>query len=189
MRVISGSAKGRRLKSVPGDSTRPILDRIKENLFNILGIGVRGTHWLDMFAGTGSVGIEALSRGADYCLFLDTNRAAVRTIQENLELTRLGDRAEIERKNAFGYLDRVPSEEDAFDVIFIAPPQYKGMWLKALRKLDARPGWVYPGGVIIVQIDPKEYEDAMLDHFALDEQRTYGNTMLCFYRGMADLSP
>jgi 16S rRNA (guanine966-N2)-methyltransferase len=181
MRVIAGSAKGRKLKSVPGESTRPILDRIKENLFNILGSQVRESRWLDLFAGTGSVGIEALSRGAAYCLFVDNSRAAIRTIRENLEHTRLADRGEVLRENAYRFLQKEPDEEDAFDVVYIAPPQYKDMWLKALKLIDAQPGWLIPNGLVIVQIDPKEYEEVQLRRFYLYDQRSYGNTLLCFY--------
>jgi 16S rRNA (guanine966-N2)-methyltransferase len=101
IRVISGVAKGRKLKMVPGDSTRPIMDRVKEALFNILGTGVVGCTFLDLFAGTGSVGIEALSRGADRVLLIDKDRMAIRTIRENLALTGLANRAETLRADAF----------------------------------------------------------------------------------------
>jgi len=84
IRVIGGKARGRKLKLVPGDTTRPVRDIVKESLFNILGQWVRGSRWLDLFAGTGSVGIEALSRGADSCVFLDMSREAVRTIHRIL---------------------------------------------------------------------------------------------------------
>ena len=93
-RVIAGKAKGRRLKLVPGDTTRPIMDRVKESLFNILG-DVAGTHWLDLFAGTGQVGIEALSRGAATVVFIDSARAAVQTVRDNLATTRLGEGATV----------------------------------------------------------------------------------------------
>ena len=91
MRVISGRAKGSRLKKVPGDTTRPIMDRVKESLFNILGNDVRDARWLDLFAGTGQVGIEALSRGASEVVFVDKVRPAILTIQDNLKHTRLQD--------------------------------------------------------------------------------------------------
>ena len=84
IRVIAGKARGRKLRLVPGDSTRPITDRVKENLFNILGSDIAGSCLLDLFGGTGSVGIEALSRGADWVRFIDLNRNACRTIQQNL---------------------------------------------------------------------------------------------------------
>lgn len=181
LRVISGSAKGRKLKPVPGDASRPIMDRVKEALFNILGSSVRDTRWLDLFAGTGSVGIEALSRGAASCLFLDTNRLAIRTIHENLEHTQLTERAEVRRADAFATLANDPPPGVAFEVIYVAPPQYVGMWSKALQAIDARPEWLSPDGLAIAQIDPKEYEPLELETLELFDQRKYGNTMLCFY--------
>lgn len=181
MRVIGGKARGRRLKLVPGDTTRPVRDMVKEALFNILGHWVEGTVWLDLFAGTGSVGIEALSRGAARCLFLDTSRTAVRTIHENLALTGLQAYAEVRRADAFTFLSNDPGSDEQFDLIYIAPPQYRGMWRRALELVDGRPGWLRHGGLAVVQIDPQEYEEAALNVLHLADQRTYGNTMLCFY--------
>jgi len=179
IRVISGTAKGRRLKLVPGDSTRPIMDSVKENLFNILGRGIVGTHWLDLFAGTGSVGIEALSRGADHCTFLDVNRSAIRTIHENLELTDFTERSSVIRTDSLAYLNQNPL--NGYEYVYVAPPQYKEMWQKAVSLIDRRPDWMYPDGVVIVQIDPKEHDELALKHLVLYDQRTYGQTMLCFY--------
>ena len=182
MRVISGTAKGRRLKMVPGESTRPILDRVKENLFNILGSWIRGSTWLDLFAGTGQVGIEALSRGAKFVLFTDMDRKAIATIKQNLAITNLEDRAEIRREDAFSLLSRPPAEGEGFEVVFIAPPQYKGMWVKALEILDKNPTWLLPDGIAIVQIDPEETDlTPELTTLEKYDERTYGRTMLLFY--------
>ncbi len=179
VRVISGSAKGRRLKLVPGDSTRPIMDRAKENLFNILGQFVRGSRWLDLFAGTGQVGIEALSRGADGVVFTDKVRPAINTIQQNLKATRLTDKATVLLTDAFAYLKR--SGNAPFDVIYIAPPQYVGLWVTALQDVDQNPALLTADGIAIVQIDPKEYELVELQNLTLYDKRKYGNTMFCFY--------
>ncbi|MBN1313699.1 MAG: 16S rRNA (guanine(966)-N(2))-methyltransferase RsmD [Anaerolineae bacterium] len=181
IRVIAGKAKGRKLKTVPGDSTRPVMDRVKENLFNILGADVRGSRWLDLFGGTGSVGIEALSRDAAYCLFLDTSRAAIETIRDNLRTTGLEASADVRRISAFAFLDQPPAEGEGFEVIYIAPPQYKGMWQRALDMIDAQPGWLLPDGIAVVQIDPKEYLELSFQNLNLYDQRRYGKTMLCFY--------
>lgn len=179
IRVIAGTAKGRKLKMVPGDSTRPIMDRAKEALFNILGTGVRGCSFLDLFAGTGSVGIEALSRGAERVLFVDNNRLAIRTIRENLEHARLVERAEVLRTDAFAYLQR--PEPEAFEYIYVAPPQYKGLWKEILLALDAHPGHLEPDGVVVVQIDPHEREDLVLDVLRVYDERVYGSTLLWFF--------
>lgn len=180
MRVISGKARGKRLKSVPGDTTRPIMDRIKENLFNLLVYDQSGLRWLDLFAGTGQVGIEALSRGAESVVFTDAVYPAIKTIQQNLSLTRLEDGATVLKTDAFGYLERFG--ERPFDIIFIAPPQYKGLWQRALTIIDKRPeALLAETGFVIVQIDPKEYEPVPLQVLQLDDERTYGNTQLLFY--------
>jgi 16S rRNA (guanine966-N2)-methyltransferase len=179
IRVIAGTAKGRKLKLVPGDSTRPIMDRVKEALFNILGTGIRGCSFLDLFAGTGSVGIEALSRGAERVLFIDNDRLAVRTVHENLEHTRLADRAEVLRADAFVYLQR--QNPEAFEYIYVAPPQYKGMWKKILLALDENPAHLQPDGVVVVQIDPSEREEVALRVLRQYDERLYGRTLLWFF--------
>ncbi len=192
LRVISGSARGRRLRSVPGDTTRPITDRTKESLFNIIGADIHGASLLDLFGGTGAVGIEALSRGAAFVRFIDLNRQAVQTIQANLEITQLKARAEVLRMDAFQYLQQPPDRR--FDYIYIAPPQYKDMWLKALRLLDANPAWLEPDAWIIAQIHPVEYTPLELAHLSEFDQRKYGSTLLVFYErkespGTADDKP
>ncbi|MCA9948229.1 MAG: 16S rRNA (guanine(966)-N(2))-methyltransferase RsmD [Anaerolineales bacterium] len=180
MRVISGIARGRKLKKVPGDSTRPIMDRVKENLFNIVGEFVWDSRWLDLFAGTGQVGIEALSRGATEVVFVDSVRAAAKTIQANLAHTGLTNRALVVQTDAFRYLDSHAFEP--FDLIYVAPPQYKNIWVDVMRVLDERPfAYLKPDGLIVVQIDPKEYIPLELTNLILDDKRKYGNTLLCFY--------
>lgn len=180
MRVIAGTAKGFRLKKVPGDSTRPIMDRVKENLFNILGTDVKDTLWLDLFAGTGQVGIEALSRGAASCVFVDNVRPAIRTIQANLKHTKFDTRASVVQTDAFHYLDQ--PIKTPFDIIFVAPPQYIDLWEQIMAVLDQpNTQHLVSNGLIIVQIDPKEYHPLTLKTLELTEERRYGNTLLCFY--------
>lgn len=179
LRVIAGSAKGRRLKMVPGTGTRPVGDRVKESLFNILGRGVPGSHFLDLFAGTGSVGIEALSRGAAYARFIEKNWRAVSTIEENLQLTGLIERADVIRADVFQFLKT--QAESRFDYVYIAPPQYQGLWLRTLMLLDEGADWVNPDGVVLVQIDPKEFQAPSLERFTKMDYREYGNTAVVFF--------
>ncbi len=181
MRVISGTAKGRKLFPVPGAGTRPITDRVKEALFNIIGPYIVDATLLDLFAGTGGVGIEALSRGARYVRFTDRSRAAVSTIRKNLAHCRLNDdtRADVRFMDAFALL-QLPADT-AFDYIYIAPPQYHGLWEKALRLLDAHPEWLAEDGWAIVQIHPNEYRDLPLQNLTEFDQRKYGSTLLVFY--------
>lgn len=179
MRVISGSAKGRKLRPVPGDTTRPITDRVKEALFNILAGDVRGSRWLDLFAGTGSVGIEALSRGAEEAWFVDSSQAALDTVHANLEHTRLAGGARLMRRDALRFLSS--AEPSPFDYVYVAPPQYRGTWVEVLELLDGRPGWLAGEGEVIVQIAPVEFRELELESLELFDERRYGSTLLCFY--------
>lgn len=182
MRIIAGTAKGRRLKTVPGDTTRPITDRTKEALFSILGNWIIDARVLDLFGGTGAVGIEALSRGAAHVTFIDKSRAATRMIGENLRITGLADRAYVRRDDAFSYLSQPDQPQEPFDLIYIAPPQYKQWWARALQLVDARvENWLLPDGAVIAQIHPVEYEELALQNLVLYEERKYGSTLLCFY--------
>jgi 16S rRNA (guanine966-N2)-methyltransferase len=183
LRVIAGAAKGRKLKMPPGEGTRPVMDRVKQAVFNILAEDIEGAAFLDLFAGSGSVGIEALSRGAARATFIENDAVAVRTIQANLTLTGFSAQARVVRSDVFIYLRNEPRE--GFDVVYIAPPQYHNLWAETLNRLDARPAWVNPDGLAIIQIGPREFTELALRHFELVDQRKYGNTRLCFYERTA----
>jgi 16S rRNA (guanine966-N2)-methyltransferase len=178
-RIISGTARGIRLRVAPGDITRPITDRVKEALFNIIGGDIIDSTWLDLFGGTGSVGIEALSRGATFVQFIDINRDAIIAIKENLLKTRLQEKAQIIQKDALRFLQQDVNR--CFDYIFIAPPQYKDLWESTLNIIDHNPSWLANDGWLIVQIDPVEYKALILQNFREIERRKYGSTLLLFY--------
>lgn len=179
-RIIAGSARGIRLKPVPGDITRPITDRVKEALFNIIGSDISDSSWLDLFGGTGSVGIEALSRGAGFVRFIDLNFPAIKTIKDNLILTRTEKNAQVIQADAFAYLQSNPDR--VFDYVYVAPPQYQNMWLKALTQIDCHPDWLSPDAWVIVQIDPVELVPLKLDWLIQFDQRRYGSTLLLFFQ-------
>jgi len=179
MRVIAGKAKGKRLFPVPGKGTRPITDRVKESLFDILGKRVEGALFLDLFAGTGSVGIEALSRGARGAVFVERDARAAQVIRKNLRATGLDAGARLIRADVFKFIARGYPER--FDIVYIAPPQYQGLWARTLEALDGHK-LLAPGGLAIAQIHPKEYKELALKSLRLVDQRRYGSTMLCFYR-------
>lgn len=179
LRVITGKAKGRRLQMVPGDSTRPITDRAKEALFSIIGTWIVDTRVLDLFGGTGAVGIEALSRGAHYAQFVDADRRAVETIQANLKHCQLEAQAAVERHDAFTWLDRYRGRP--FDLIYVAPPQYKDLWSKALLRIDSLPDLLTEFGSVIVQIHPREDAPLALTRLQEYDRRRYGSTLILFY--------
>ena len=179
LRVIAGSAKGRKLKSIAGDMTRPVMDRVKEALFNILAGDVIDSNWWDLFAGTGAIGIEALSRGAKFVRFTDLNRVPIETIKENVSHCKFDSESEIRRGDAFVLLKSLADKK--FNYIYIAPPQYEKLWSKALKLVDENIEWLTEDGTVIVQIDPTEYEEVDLKNLVEAEQRKYGSTLLIFY--------
>ncbi len=181
LRVIAGKARGMKLKAVPGDSTRPVMDRVKEALFSIIGAEIHGANFLDLFAGTGSVGIEALSRGAGFAQFVDVNARALKTIRANLAHTRLGDSAQVIRRDAFQLLAKPPDR--LYHFVYVAPPQYRGLWQKTLLEIDDNEAWHHKECQVIVQIDPQEYaREQTLRRLQAVDKRKYGRTMLVFYR-------
>ncbi len=188
LRIIGGIARGRRIRSVPGDTTRPITDKVRQALFNIIGSDIQGATFLDLFAGTGSVGIEALSRGAEHVQFVELSRKAASIIRENLQSTGLENGADVAHTDAFDLLERPAICQ--FDYIYIAPPQYKEMWSKALRLLDNHLEWLSEDAWVIVQIHPIEYvsigEKLPIINLVEFDKRSYGSTILVFYGQKVD---
>lgn len=178
-RIISGKARGIRLQDVPGDITRPITDRVKEAVFNIFSSDILDSNFLDLFGGTGSVGIEALSRGARSVTFVDLNTPAINVIKANLKTTRLETNAHVHQMDAFRFLES--PHNDKFEYIYIAPPQYKEMWIKALQMVDQRLDLLTEDGWAIVQIHPVELADVNLSNLHEFERREYGSTLVLFY--------
>jgi len=162
-----------------GNQPPSVEDRVKEALFNIIGSDIIDSYFLDLFGGTGSVGIEALSRGSRFARFIDLNRTAIAAIRNNLESTKLLQKADLIQSDAFTYLSR--KTDLPFDYVYIAPPQYKSMWKKALSGIDQHGDWLNPEAWVIVQIDPVEYEKIDLKSLEEFDSRRYGSTLLVFY--------
>ena len=193
MRVVTGEAKGRKLKGPKTIGTRPIIDRVKTALFDILSYRVEDARFLDLFAGTGSVGIEALSRGAAFATFIEMNYKVLKLVQENLQITELADRAETLHTDAFKFLQSVqqgtpprPTHNPyvPYEIIYVAPPQYQEMAARALGLLDSSP-LVAEDGLVIIQIHPKErpiVAAVPLTRMVQTDERRYGSTMLMFYK-------
>lgn len=187
IRVIAGTARGRRLKMVPGDASRPVMDRVKEACFSKLGRRVAHSRFLDLYAGTGSVAIEALSRGAAEAVLVERDARALQVIRENLQLARVQERARVQRADVLAWLRDRPAQ--AFDLVYVAPPQYQGLWLQTLQLLDDRPGWLHRDSLVVVQIDPSEKQDLALKQLSAFDERRYGNTLLWYFgvsRGQTD---
>lgn len=132
MRVITGAARGRRLKELEGYETRPTTDRVKEGIFNIIQFDIEGRKVLDLFAGTGQLGIEALSRGAAGAVFVEQRRDAAALVKENLKLTGLAENAKVVCGDAAAFL---ASAREKFDLIFIDPPYPANLWKNTLNSI------------------------------------------------------
>jgi 16S rRNA (guanine(966)-N(2))-methyltransferase RsmD len=188
MRVGTGEAKGRKLKSPKTIGTRPITARVKTALFDILAGDVEEVRLLDLFGGTGSVGIEALSRGAAHATFIEMNYKIVKLIRENLALTGMSDRADVIQGDAFKFLQaQAANPTRTYDMVYVAPPQYEELAAKALGILETSP-LVAEDGLVIVQIHPKERPSVAAiacERLELCDERRYGSTLLMFYRPRA----
>ncbi len=188
MRVVAGTAKGRQLKGPKIAGTRPVMDRVKTALFDILAPRIRDSRFLDLFAGTGSVGIEALSRGAAAATFVELSAEMLKLVRENLTITRLSPGAETVRSDAFAFLASAYRSGRRYDIVYVAPPQYEGMAARAVTQLDASP-LTEPEGLVIAQVHPRErgdFDSLALQHLRLVDERRYGSTLLIFFEHTDD---
>jgi len=155
MRVISGTARGTKLKTIENYNTRPTLDRIKETLFNMISVDICDSEFLDLFSGSGSIGIEALSRGAKKVVLVENNRECLGVIRENIDKTKLNENAVIKQKDVIDYLTETT---DKFDIIFLDPPYSKGYNDKVLKIIDERK-ILKESGFIVVERDSSDEID------------------------------
>ncbi|HSC77017.1 MAG TPA: 16S rRNA (guanine(966)-N(2))-methyltransferase RsmD [Candidatus Acidoferrales bacterium] len=184
MRVITGTFKSRRLKTLPGAATRPTSDRLRETLFNVLGAGVRGAVFADCYAGSGAVGIEALSRGAEFVYFLENHRAAVRVIHANLKSLAIGEGYEVLAMDVAAGLRSLGQRGVRFDIVFLDPP-YKDVDAYARTvALLGESNLLSPAATVVAEHHRKQ---ALADRYgALARARTLrqGDSTLSFYRAV-----
>lgn len=178
MRVITGKAKGRPLKGLKGTAVRPTTDRVKQALFSMLGSRVQGAAFLDLFAGTGQNGIEALSRGAARAVFVDNNPASLKVLAQNLATTGLGAQAQVVRADARVAAERL-RRAAPFDVIFLDPPYEAGFLAQVLPGL---PDLLAPGGLVVAEHDRRELAPGAAGGLARVRQLTFGDTVLSLYQ-------
>lgn len=179
MRVISGLARGTKLKTIEEMTTRPTLDRVKESLFNILQNQLKNSVVLDLFAGSGALGIEALSRGAKKAYFCDTNRDAINVIKENLNKTRLNDKAVVMNVDYNKALNNI---NESFDLIFLDPPYKLDLAVDALKSIINK-NLLKSEGIIVIEtdeIDRDINELYNLNEINIIDQRKYGRANLIF---------
>jgi 16S rRNA (guanine966-N2)-methyltransferase len=179
MRIISGDLKGKRLKAPKGEILRPTSDRVKESIFNILGAAVEGSAVLDLFAGTGNLGIEALSRGATRVVFVEKGRQAMHLLQRNLSRCGMTDLSEIIPKDVQRAIGLLQRSGDSFDLILMDPPYAKGLVQKTLMALQFHP-ICQEDSVLVIEHDRREPLPSILKGWHLVRQRRIGDTLLSF---------
>ena len=175
MRVIAGSAKGRRLESVMDDETRPTLDRVKESVFGILQFVIEEEPVLDLFAGSGALGIEALSRGASSCVFVDRRRDCIEFIRANVDKLGFSARARIHKGDYISAIDALERERESFKLVLLDPPYRSGLGIEAVRRLIQK-GMLLDGAILV--IEDNEAVQSRPGEFAVYDVRKYGDVYI-----------
>lgn len=178
MRVITGTARGRRLGELSGMDTRPTTDRVKEGMFNIIQFDIEGRRVLDLFGGTGQLGIECLSRGAEACVFVDQRKDAVKLIRDNLKATELSDRAKVVQSDSIGYLS---GAREKFHLIFLDPPYDSGLLESALKKISMI-DILADNGIIICESRAEHQLPELPAPFVKSKDYRYGKIKVTLYR-------
>ncbi len=176
MRVISGRLRGKRLEMLKEDAVRPTTDKVKESIFNVIQFDVVGASFLDLFAGSGQIGIEALSRGAQKVTFVDESKRAIDVVRRNLASTKLLERAEVVQNKAISFLRQT---RERFDIAFLDPPYKTGILQKAL---DLVANVMSERGIIICEHPAEEILPVNIKNFRVSKSYKYGKIMLTVYR-------
>ena len=175
MRVITGTARGRKLKTLDGESVRPTTDKVKEAMFSIIQFDIEGSRVLDMFSGCGQLGIEALSRGAESAVFVDISRSSIAVTEENLEATGFRKISKTVLSNSLEYLDRI---SEIFDIAFLDPPYKAGIMEDAIERVTPH---MADGGIIVCETASEEVLPEDVEGFT-SKRYKYGKIALTVYR-------
>lgn len=176
MRIITGSKRGKKLTALEGEQVRPTTDRVKESLFNILQFGIEGRRFLDLFAGSGQIGLEALSRGATQAVFVDSSRDSVRVAEQNVKATGFEASARVVQADFAAFL---AGNREKFDVAFLDPP-YRAGFLERALSLTAE--HMNPGGIIVCEHPRDEELPDRAGDFSKCKSYRYGKIVLTSYR-------
>lgn len=187
MKIITGTAKGRNLKTMPGDMTRPTSERIKEAMFSSIQFDIEHRRTLDLFAGCGQLGLEALSRGAESCMFIDSSREAMEIVKANAASTLLHDKCKYLVSDARNYVRKVSGREK-FDLVFIDPPYAMECCTDLMRRL-ADGGVLALGAIVVLESGSEIIDAAAYPDFELTKTKSYGSKTslnIFIYRGRGD---
>lgn len=180
MRIITGIARGRRIKAPEGLKTRPTLDRVKESLFNIISSKIYDSTVLDLFAGSGNLGLEALSRGARFCTFVECDRNTFRFLKENIEMLDFIKKCELYNQDAFSALRKISSRNLKYNIIFLDPPYGKGLIEKSIEYIDEMDLLDYDG-IVVSEYDEKDMIPEKIGKMKLYRTEKYGRVKISFW--------
>jgi len=181
LRVISGKVRGLKLDTPKNEDVRPTTDRVKESLFNIINPYIIDSNVLDLFAGTGSLGIECLSRGALSATFVDVSKDSINIVKSNVKKSRFENESTILNIDFKSAIDRLKVQNKKFDIIFMDPPYYKNMFMDALSNID-NSNLLSEDGIIVVEHDTKDKFIDKIGRLEKTREKKYGNTTLTFYK-------
>lgn len=181
LRVISGKARGLKLDAPKNQDVRPTTDRVKESLFNMINSYIMDSNILDLFAGTGSLGIECLSRGAKNCVFVDKSKDSINIVRSNVKKARVENESTILNVDFKDAVKRLSTQNQKFDVIFMDPPYYENMFIECLKSID-KFNLLDEDGIIVVEHDTKDLFEDSIGRLNKSREKKYGNTTLTFYK-------
>lgn len=181
MRVISGKVRGLKLNTPKNEDVRPTTDRVKESLFNMINPYIMESNVLDLFAGTGSLGIECLSRGANNCVFVDVSKESISIVKSNIKKARVENESTVLNLDFKDAIGRLKVQGNKFDVIFMDPPYYKNMFIDALLKIDDT-SLLNEDGIIVIEHDSKDVFPESIGRLEKTKDKKYGNTTITFYK-------
>ena len=181
LRVISGKARGLKLDTPKNQDVRPTTDRVKESLFNMINSYIMDSNILDLFAGTGSLGIECLSRGAKNCVFVDKSKDSINIVRSNVKKARVENESTILNVDFKDAVKRLSTQNQKFDVIFMNPPYYENMFIECLKSID-KFNLLDEDGIIVVEHDTKDLFEDSIGRLNKSREKKYGNTTLTFYK-------
>lgn len=180
MRIITGIARGRIIKAPEGMNTRPTSDRVKESLFNIISKKIKNSTVLDLFAGTGNLGLESISRGAEKCTFVENNKNAYKNLKENIELLKFQDMSETYFQEAFTTLKTLQKINQKFDIIFLDPPYGKGLIESSIKEINNLE-ILNPEGIIVSEYDAEDIVPESIGEIKIYRTESYGRTKISFW--------
>ncbi len=181
MRIISGKVRGLKLNSPKDDKVRPTTDRVKESMFNIISSYVMDAEVLDLFAGSGALGIECISRGAKKCVFVDNSKDSIQTIKTNIDKSKLNNESDIIQKDYKDAMKYLSNKNMKFDIIFLDPPYYEDLFESSIKNISLN-NLLNDDGIVVVEHDYGIKISDKVENLEKDKEKKYGKIALSFYK-------